>query len=73
MVRDEAQRNKHEQDVYPGAKKEKHEGPDPPRLVIRDSEQVYDSLLVRGSVYKAVSTVAILQEGRPVGRRHVEM
>jgi len=72
MVREEAQRNKHEQDVDPGSKKEKLGGLDPPRLVTRDSEDVYDSLLERGSAQMAVSAMAVLQEGRPVGRRHAE-
>ena len=72
MVREEAQRNKHEQDVDPGSKEEKLEGLDPPRLVTRDSEEVYDSLLERGSAKMTISTMAVLQEGRPVGRRHAE-
>lgn len=50
MVRDEAQRNKHEQDVRPGSKQEILVGFDPSRLAFRDAKEANDSLRIRMSV-----------------------
>ena len=72
VVGNEAQRDKHEKDVRPRPKEEKLEGLDPPGLVIGYGEDFGEALPVRGCGFVAVGTNTVLQEGRPVGRRHLE-
>lgn len=71
VVGEEAQRDEHEHHVQPGAKEKKPEGFYPARLVFRHAEEANDAFLVRGSAYMAVHTVAVLEEGCCIRRRHV--
>ena len=71
MVREEAQGHKYERDVQPRAQQEKPVGLDPPWLVLGNLEDANDAFLIRESVYVAVRSMAVLEEGSPVGWRHL--
>ena len=60
MVRDEAQRDKDEQEVEPRAKQEKFVGLDPSGLIIRYNEELRESLPVGEPTFMAISAIAVL-------------
>ena len=71
VVCDKAQRNEHEGQVHPRAKKEKPEGFDPARLIFGHAKEADETLLVRESVYMTVRTMTVLEEGCPICWRHL--
>ena len=71
MVRDEAQRDKHEHNVRPRPEKEKLVGLNPSRLIFRYAEKADDAFLIREPACMTVSAEAVLEKGRPVGWRHL--
>lgn len=70
VVGEEAQGDEYEHDVKPRAQEEKPVGLDPPWLAFGYAEDASDALLVRESADVAVRTMAVLEKGSPVGRRH---
>lgn len=71
VVREEAQRDEDKHDVQPRAEEEEPVGLDPPWLVLGNAEDANDTFLVREPVDVAVRAMAVLEEGSPVGWRHL--
>ena len=73
MVREEAQRDKHEHDVRPRPEKEEFVGSNPSWLVFRYAEEADDTFFIREPACMTVNAVAVLEKGRPVGWRHLRL